>query len=180
MCPSCSFGMLDVCYPWIIRSSILFWKPWCNLDTSLGKLKLFFCFIYKKNWQFQDFPCFSVLNIIVLFAWLRMAEICSSPFDGDSLYDLDMKKAMDIQIFNASLALYNAKNKWVIKYVNYLNHTFRFRPAIISRYAWLESNRPLGIVIKFLACIFAGTGTPDCCKGGEKNDGNNVSLFLLT
>ena len=39
-----------------------------------------------------------------------MGEICTSPFDGDSFYDLNMKKAMDVQIFNASLALYKAED----------------------------------------------------------------------
>lgn len=38
-----------------------------------------------------------------------MAEVCTSPFDGD-FYDLDMKKEMEVQIFNASLALYNPKH----------------------------------------------------------------------
>ena len=43
-----------------------------------------------------------------------MGEICTSPFDGDSFYDLNMKKAMDVQIFNASLALYKAEDIWII------------------------------------------------------------------
>ena len=50
-----------------------------------------------------------------------MGEICTSPFDGDSFYDLNMKKAMDVQIFNASLALYKADDMWIdLKAINIL------------------------------------------------------------
>ena len=83
------------------------------VDPSFGKLNyVSFERVSIQSW-FQDFPVFSLLIIIVLFAWLRMGEICTSPFDGDSFYDLNMKKAMDVQIFNASLALYKADDMWI-------------------------------------------------------------------
>ena len=39
-----------------------------------------------------------------------MAEISMSPFDGDFSYDLKMNEEMEVQIFNASLALYKANH----------------------------------------------------------------------
>ena len=40
-----------------------------------------------------------------------MGSICTSPFDGDDFYDLDMKKALDVQVFNASMALYKDEQR---------------------------------------------------------------------
>ena len=37
-----------------------------------------------------------------------MAEICTSPFDV-TFWDWDTKKVIEVQIYNASLALYNAQ-----------------------------------------------------------------------
>ena len=42
-----------------------------------------------------------------------MAEISMSPFDGDFIYDLKMNEEMEVQIFNASLALYKANHSRV-------------------------------------------------------------------
>ena len=42
---------------------------------------------------------------MILFSWLRMGEVCRSPFDGDSVYDLKVLQEIDIQIYTASLAL---------------------------------------------------------------------------
>ena len=33
-------------------------------------------------------PFYQALVLVILFAWLRMAEVCRSPFDGDSVYDV--------------------------------------------------------------------------------------------
>ena len=40
-----------------------------------------------------------------------MAEICMSPFNGSNIYDLKMGIEMEVQIFNASLALYKAHHR---------------------------------------------------------------------
>ena len=45
--------------------------------------------------------------IVVLFSMLQMAEICKSPFDQNSEYDVHVKEEIDIQSFLASLALYH-------------------------------------------------------------------------
>ena len=39
-----------------------------------------------------------------------MSEICMTPFDGNYFFDLKMSKEMDIQIYNASLALYQGEH----------------------------------------------------------------------
>ena len=54
-------------------------------------------------------PFYQALVLVILFAWLRMAEVCRSPFDGDSVYDVHVEEEIDVQLFNASLALYRAK-----------------------------------------------------------------------
>ena len=35
-----------------------------------------------------------------------MAEVCKSPFDGDSSYDINVEEEVDVQIYLGSLALY--------------------------------------------------------------------------
>jgi len=52
-----------------------------------------------------DFPWTQSLILMILFSWLRMGEVCRSPFDGDSVYDLKVLQEIDIQIYTASLAL---------------------------------------------------------------------------
>ena len=37
---------------------------------------------------------------------LQMAEICKSPFDQNSKYDVQVKEELAVQSFTASLALY--------------------------------------------------------------------------
>ena len=46
--------------------------------------------------------------VIIIFTWLRMAEICMTPFNGDKYYDVDVLKEIDMSIYNASLALYES------------------------------------------------------------------------
>ena len=41
----------------------------------------------------------------LMFAWLKMSEICESPFDGDPVYDIDLVQQLDIEIWKASVAL---------------------------------------------------------------------------
>ena len=58
---------------------------------------------------FQDFPWYQVMILMILFSWLRMGEICASPFDGDSIYDLKAIEIIDSEIYAASLALQTAE-----------------------------------------------------------------------
>ena len=48
-------------------------------------------------------------SITALLFWKRMAEICTSPFDAN-FWDWGTKKAIEAQIYIASLALYNARD----------------------------------------------------------------------
>ena len=43
-----------------------------------------------------------------MFGWLKMSEICTSPFDGDDHYDIDVDKELEMEIWRASLALQEA------------------------------------------------------------------------
>ena len=58
---------------------------------------------------FQDFPIFSILTIIIWFAWKRLAETLMSPFNGDYFFALKMDREMNVQILKASLALYQGE-----------------------------------------------------------------------
>ena len=58
-----------------------------------------------------DFPYFPILTIMMMFAWLRMGAICTSPFDGDGHFDLNMHQKLDAEIFKASLALYKGNRE---------------------------------------------------------------------
>ena len=43
---------------------------------------------------------------MITHAWLRMAEIVRSPFDGDKYYDIDIVRRIDSELFEASAALH--------------------------------------------------------------------------
>ena len=62
---------------------------------------------FLTNSSFQNFPFIPSAMIVVLFSMLQMAEICKSPFDQNSEYDVHVKEEIDIQSFLASLALYH-------------------------------------------------------------------------
>ena len=51
------------------------------------------------------FPLNTCLLTALMFAWLKMSEICESPFDGDKHYDIDLVEELDIEIWKASVAL---------------------------------------------------------------------------
>ena len=46
---------------------------------------------------------------MITHAWLRMAEIVRSPFDGDKHYDIDIVGELDQQLFDAAAALHSYK-----------------------------------------------------------------------
>ncbi len=47
---------------------------------------------------------------MILFAWLKMAEICKSPFDGDLYFDIDLVNELDMNIWAASASLESIAN----------------------------------------------------------------------
>ena len=42
---------------------------------------------------------------MLMFGWLKMSELCSSPFDGDDHYDVDVETELHMEIWRASTAL---------------------------------------------------------------------------
>ena len=54
---------------------------------------------------FQRVPINTSMLVALMFAWLKMSEICTSPFDGDEHYDIDLDEELDIEIWKASVAL---------------------------------------------------------------------------
>ena len=63
---------------------------------------MIFCF------NFQRFPINYCVLVALMFGWLKMSEICTSPFDGDDHYDIDVDKELEMEIWRASLALQEA------------------------------------------------------------------------
>ena len=54
---------------------------------------------------FQRLPIHTCILVSLMFAWLKMSEICTSPFLGDKYYDIDLVKELDMDIWKASVAL---------------------------------------------------------------------------
>jgi hypothetical protein len=50
-------------------------------------------------------PVYSTLLFGLIFAWLKMADICQSPFDGNLHYDVDLVDELDLNIWSASAAM---------------------------------------------------------------------------
>ena len=44
---------------------------------------------------------------MVLYAWLKMADMVKSPFAGDKYYDIDIIGRIEAELFEASVALYS-------------------------------------------------------------------------
>jgi len=42
---------------------------------------------------------------ILLYAWLKMAKIVTNPFDGDRHYDIDVIERIDLELFEATVAI---------------------------------------------------------------------------
>jgi hypothetical protein len=58
----------------------------------------------------KDVPIYPTLLFGLIFAWLKMGEICKSPFDGDVIYDIDLVDELDMLIWSASASLESIKN----------------------------------------------------------------------
>ena len=42
---------------------------------------------------------------MIIFAWLKMGQLCESPFDGDENFDIDLKEELELNIWMASVTL---------------------------------------------------------------------------
>ena len=68
----------------------------------------------------------------MLFAWLKMAEICSSPFDGDAFYDINLVDELEVIIWGSSVALEpqdDDDDKKVENHSNNIKNNSEFHPA---------------------------------------------------
>ena len=57
---------------------------------------------------FKRVPFTDCVLISLLFGWLKMSELCTSPFDGDDHYDVDVDTELHMEIWRASIALEEA------------------------------------------------------------------------
>ena len=57
-------------------------------------------FSHAKRIPFTD-----IILISLMFGWLKMSELCSSPFDGDDHYDVDVDTELHLELWKASKAL---------------------------------------------------------------------------
>ena len=57
--------------------------------------------------MFQDIQFDELMVYMVLYAWLKLADIVRSPFEGDKYYDIDIIGRIDSELFEASVALYS-------------------------------------------------------------------------
>ena len=57
---------------------------------------------------FQDlfFHIDELIVYILLYAWIKMAEIVQNPFDGDKHYDIDVIRKIDNELFEATVAIH--------------------------------------------------------------------------
>jgi len=88
----CAQAVHVVCWFYLIIGAFSS-QPWCSNDND-------------SVWHyFQRLPINSSILVGLMFAWLKMSEICTSPFDGDKHYDIDLVEELDIEIWKASVAL---------------------------------------------------------------------------
>ena len=60
----------------------------------------------KKNFPYaKRIPFTDCILISLMFGWLKMSELCSSPFDGDDHYDVDVDTELHLELWKASKAL---------------------------------------------------------------------------
>ena len=72
-----------------------------TFSNSFNKVKGLNTILYL-----QDIPIDECMIYMITHAWLRMAEIVRSPFDGDKYYDIDIVRRIDSELFEASAALH--------------------------------------------------------------------------
>jgi len=88
----CAQAVHVVCWFYLIVGAFSS-QPWCSNDND-------------SAWHyFQRLPINTSVLVALMFAWLKMSEICTSPFDGDKHYDIDLVEELDIEIWKASVAL---------------------------------------------------------------------------
>lgn len=63
-----------------------------------------------SGWQYFILDMFfhidELIVYILLYAWIKMAEIVQNPFDGDKHYDIDVIRKIDNELFEATVAIH--------------------------------------------------------------------------
>lgn len=57
-----------------------------------------------------NFPGHGILIYILVFGWLRVAEILNNPFGRNELYDINLATVLDLNIWKSSILLENQEN----------------------------------------------------------------------
>merc|ERR1712079_250899 len=84
----CSTAVYVTCWLFLIMGAIAA-QP-CN-DSHHGHW-----------WILEDLPFYECMVFAIIFSWLKMAEVCKSPFDGYKYYDIDLIQELDVNIWIAS------------------------------------------------------------------------------
>ena len=50
---------------------------------------------------------FQLLMYMLIFGWLKVADILSNPFGNDKVYDINLASTLDLNIWKASITLEN-------------------------------------------------------------------------
>ena len=50
---------------------------------------------------------FQLLMYMLIFGWLKVADILSNPFGNDKVYDINLASTLDLNIWKASITLDN-------------------------------------------------------------------------
>merc|ERR1719186_418411 len=53
------------------------------------------------------FPVHGLLMYMLIFGWLKVADILSNPFGNDKLYDINLASTLDLNIWKSSISLEN-------------------------------------------------------------------------
>jgi hypothetical protein len=55
-------------------------------------------------------PIISICKLILIFSWLKMADVCISPFKDSGDNDINLEHELDANIWCATEALQSVKN----------------------------------------------------------------------
>ena len=80
-------------------------------DSSLG-LTIILSFpvhgVYVHKLNSELMLCsFQLLMYMLIFGWLKVADILSNPFGNDKVYDINLASTLDLNIWKSSITLEN-------------------------------------------------------------------------
>eukprot|EP00091_Calanus_sinicus_P000147 TRINITY_DN10071_c0_g1_i1.p1 TRINITY_DN10071_c0_g1~~TRINITY_DN10071_c0_g1_i1.p1 ORF type:complete len:110 (-),score=16.07 TRINITY_DN10071_c0_g1_i1:73-402(-) len=69
-----------------------------------------------------SFPVHGLLMYMLIFGWLRVADILSNPFGNDKVYDINLASTLDLNIWKSSITL---ENQEMAYYSSLLKNPYR-------------------------------------------------------